>query len=305
MHGFEPGNRDVRVALRTGDLAVAQDLLHMADVGTVVEHGRGHRVAEQVAGAALGNAGLLEVVAHAPAQPVRRQRMSVLVQEQVPLCGIAQQHRPRHAFVLRHPGQRPLTDGRKPIFLALAQPHVQRAAGSIKVGLVQVRQLGAADASGVEQLQAGAITQAFGLLDVGQGQDGFHFLQRQRLAQVVGAPGQFQVGGRIRGDDLVPHQPAEEHFQREQRDPLAVHCDRLPVRLAVHEQVPLEPRQVRMRDRIELLDAALVAPAVEVRQAATACFLVSQAALGGLQMLQIAPYPRRQAVGIARCQQLR
>lgn len=83
--------RHVRVALRAGDLAVAQDLLHVADVGAVVQHRRGHRVPEQVAGAAFLDAGLFEVVADTPTQPVRRQGVSILAQEQVLLRRIAQQ----------------------------------------------------------------------------------------------------------------------------------------------------------------------------------------------------------------------
>lgn len=73
VNGMQAGNGHVRIPLRTGDLPMPEDLLHMADVRPVVEHCRRHRVPEQVAGAALGDAGPLEVIAHAPAQPIRRE----------------------------------------------------------------------------------------------------------------------------------------------------------------------------------------------------------------------------------------
>src|SRR6266853_1985354 len=54
---FELGDGDVRVDLGGGELRVAQDRLYEADVGAVLEHVSGHRVAEQMRSAGLIDTG--------------------------------------------------------------------------------------------------------------------------------------------------------------------------------------------------------------------------------------------------------
>lgn len=50
---LEQTDRDSRVELRGRQACVARDLLEHADVGAVLPHRRGHRVAQQVTGPVL------------------------------------------------------------------------------------------------------------------------------------------------------------------------------------------------------------------------------------------------------------
>ena len=65
--GLDPGGtavEDVGVDHRGGDVLVAEQLLHGADVASVFEQMRGKRVPERVAGRALGDAGRQDRAAH-------------------------------------------------------------------------------------------------------------------------------------------------------------------------------------------------------------------------------------------------
>lgn len=123
VNGMQAGNGHVRIPLRTGDLPMPEDLLHMADVRPVVEHCRRHRVPEQVAGAALGDAGPLEVIAHAPAQPIRREGPQLAMRA---LCVMGDQEVSLTPFF--SPFLRELLQANDPIFLASPLPLEQLAA---------------------------------------------------------------------------------------------------------------------------------------------------------------------------------
>lgn len=60
---------------------MAEDCLDVADIGAVVEHGGGHGVAEDVAGAARGDASVFQVPAHEIAKIAGIERVAELVYE--------------------------------------------------------------------------------------------------------------------------------------------------------------------------------------------------------------------------------
>ena len=64
MHFAQLADRHVRVDLSAGEAVVTQDRLNVPDVGTVVEHEGGSRVAKQMARAPLGDACLVQELAH-------------------------------------------------------------------------------------------------------------------------------------------------------------------------------------------------------------------------------------------------
>ena len=68
MHGLQPAQRQVRIDLRGGNVGVAQQQLHAAQIGAVLHHVRGATVAQPVrAGALFGRL-------HQVPDPLPRQR---------------------------------------------------------------------------------------------------------------------------------------------------------------------------------------------------------------------------------------
>ena len=61
--------------------------------------------------------------------------------------------------------------GEKSAFSAFAFADGEAVAGGIVVAEVELAELGAADAGGVEQFEHGAIAQAEGIVDVGEGEE--------------------------------------------------------------------------------------------------------------------------------------
>jgi hypothetical protein len=76
VHGPQPFDADVGVALGRLQAYVAEHLGDLADVRPALEHQRRHRVAQQVTAAALGDPGDGQVPAHLAAEPVRAERVA-------------------------------------------------------------------------------------------------------------------------------------------------------------------------------------------------------------------------------------
>jgi hypothetical protein len=81
MNPLQVTDRDVGVARRGGEVGMAQDRLQVPDVGTVVQHVGRHGVAQQVAGATLGQAGPRHTPSDEIAQPVPNVRLAGVAEE--------------------------------------------------------------------------------------------------------------------------------------------------------------------------------------------------------------------------------
>src|SRR4051812_30400983 len=77
---FHPTRRQVRVDLRRAQALVAEQLLHAAQVGAVVQQVRGEAVTQRVRADARIEAGRHEVLVQLATDRARAQRLAVLVE---------------------------------------------------------------------------------------------------------------------------------------------------------------------------------------------------------------------------------
>ncbi len=79
VHVLQLPDRDLGVDLGGGQLAMAEDGLDVTDVGAVVEHQRRHRVAEDVAGPGLFDAGLFDRFLYPVGEPVLAEGLAIFM----------------------------------------------------------------------------------------------------------------------------------------------------------------------------------------------------------------------------------
>ncbi|MNN18550.1 hypothetical protein D3C81_1317620 [compost metagenome] len=213
----------VSVNLCGGDVRVAKQVLHRAQVLGRLQHMAGEGVPQHVRMqvlAQLAHAGL----AHAQLDRPRAQALAALADEQRLVDG--------HALAPRQPGLQRLArlapDRQLAHLVALAE-HPHQAGGEIQLRQVQAGQLGQAQAGGIEQFEHGLVAA------------GEKIVRRRALQQLLGAVGveQFrqallalgraQAGARVvtamAFADQVAVQPAhrgEEARQAGRRQALAV-----------------------------------------------------------------------------------
>lgn len=81
MHPLQIADRDLGVACRGTEIGMAQDGLKVPDVGAVVQHVRGHGMAQQMASAALGQPGPCHSPSDQVAQPMADIRLAGVAKE--------------------------------------------------------------------------------------------------------------------------------------------------------------------------------------------------------------------------------
>lgn len=146
---------DLGVDLGGGQFGVAEELLDEADVGSVFEHEGGTGVPQQVAGAAFAECGGVDVVADELGQPVRRERLEQVRQEQGAVIGFAGIHRPDLVAVSGDPRKGAVADGHDAVLPALALADEEGAALGIDVVGLEAHQLAAPHAGAVKGFHGG------------------------------------------------------------------------------------------------------------------------------------------------------
>ncbi len=149
--------RDLRVDLRRRKVRVPQDHLDVTDVRAVLQHVRGARVAEQMAGAGMRDASVLEMTFDEIAQPSRRERPAVIMQEQRMPIVSAFKLGAHFAQVLVDPRTGALPDRHHAILVALAVADHECALREVDLVELQVNELHAPDAARVQRLEDRAI----------------------------------------------------------------------------------------------------------------------------------------------------
>ena len=163
---FQLTDAHLRVDLRGREVGVAQHLLDVADVRSILQHQRGHGVAKEMAGSLLGDVGGVDVVAGELGQSVGAEGLAVVGEKQVALVGLDDIRRPHLVGILLGPCNGPVADGDHAILLALALPYQQGAPVHVQVVAVEADELHAPHARGVEHLEDGPIPDAQGIADI-------------------------------------------------------------------------------------------------------------------------------------------
>ena len=217
--------RDVGVERGGLQALVAQERLDDAEVGPAPEHVGGAGVAEQVTGTGPLEVGFGEQALDAGGEGAAAKACSLVGEEQSRFCWVILQSRAAFLPVALDPVQRTLTEGHEAIPPAFARADQQGQVAVIHVAEIEIRQLQAADAGGVEGFQDRPIPEALHGLEVGLGKDGFDVFDRQeRMGKLPGPFGQDPLGGGVDEEAPFPNQPAEEALERGEQDVLGTPC---------------------------------------------------------------------------------
>ena len=191
-----------------------------------------------------------------------------------PQSGSITSSRPHLLDVAAYPVDRTRAQRHIAVFLALALADHERAVLQVHVVELEVDQLGAADAAGVERLQDGAIAQRLRIeppLLIRAQRERHHLLdllaREDVRRQAPMHARQLQLGSRIGEDVILACEPLEEHPQRDQPLLLGGEGQRLAVVLAVVVQMAPVTLQDRPGDVLRGADAALIGPADEAAHA--------------------------------------
>lgn len=117
---LERPDTDLGVNLRGVQADMSEHGLDKTDVCAVLQHQRGHGVTEQMATAALADAGFVDVLAHQLAQAIGAEHFALLGQEQRAVVLGQRKLGPDVVAVFGDPGQSPFADGDHAVFFALA-----------------------------------------------------------------------------------------------------------------------------------------------------------------------------------------
>jgi hypothetical protein len=130
--------------------------------------------------------------------PIGRERLAERGQEQRGVVSAAGQLGPHIIAIFDDPSQRPLADRQHPVLLPLALADHDRAAIGIDVVELEVDQLEAADAGGLERLEYRAVADADQRREVRHRQHLLHLFDVQDVAgQSLFDARHVQLGGRI------------------------------------------------------------------------------------------------------------
>ena len=119
---------------------MAQHLLDEADVDSVLQHDRRHRVPKEMARTSLTDVCGVHVVAHHLRQAVRVEGVAGIREEEDAVVGFEHEAGTHLSDVLVDPGDRAIAGRDHAIFLALALAHHDRAALHVEVALVPRRE---------------------------------------------------------------------------------------------------------------------------------------------------------------------
>ena len=220
---------------------VAEELLDEAAVRAVFEHVYGAGMAEKMAASGFGHPGGVHGAAHPVAEVGRAEALAVAAEEKRGLGRIEQEAGAGGPEVAGQPFEGARADGHHAAPAALAAADVQGGARRVEVVEVEPDEFAAARAGGVEGFENGAVSDAQRVGDVGDGEHGGDFLAAQSAGkQAVGFAGQFEVGGRVGGEAVLPAEMGEEALQGAEPGALGGDPERLAVLLAVAPEPALE-----------------------------------------------------------------
>ena len=113
--------------------------------------------------------------------------------------------------VFVEPAGGPGAEGDEAVLAALALVDEEGAPRGVEVAELEPGGLGAAEAAGVEEFKQGAVAEAEGVVDVGDGEEFFYFLGGEGLVEeAAGGAGLFEVRRRVGGEAAFAAEPGEE-----------------------------------------------------------------------------------------------
>ena len=265
VDGLELLDADLGVNGGGFQLLVAQKLLDETDVRPSFEQVDGRCVPHQMTASGAADVGGLEPFGNLTAQHIGVEGLAVTGQKEVRLLGVQQQARAHLVEIAGEPFQRAAADGYHAVLVTLALADVERLALAVQVGDMKAGQLAAADAGGIEGFQNGAVAEAEGITDVGDGEDGAGFAEAERLlGKVLFLAWQFKFRGRVGNEEVLFGEPGEEALEGAKAGTLGADPERIAVFLAPVPEVALVAFEDGLGDRGGKRQLALDGPEQEL-----------------------------------------
>ncbi len=163
MDLLQRSDRNLGIDLRRLDIFVAEHLLDITDVRPALVHQRCHRVSEEMTGAGLAQLRRVDPLLYREAQMIAAERLTLRCEEHGHVVRLDGKLRSALPDVLLKPCDRPLSDRRISVFLALA---VDEDQATIKREIVELElhRFQTPDAGRVQHLQDRPVTQPDNLL---------------------------------------------------------------------------------------------------------------------------------------------
>lgn len=264
MDLLQRSDGDLGIDLGRLDVFVAEHLLDVPDVRPALVHQRGHRVAEEMAGAGLAQLRRVHPFLHRIAQMIAAERLTLRREEDGHIVRLDGKLGTGLPNVLLQPCDRPFPDRRIAVFLALAVDQDQATVERQVIEFEQDR-FKTPDAGRVQHLQDRPVTQSDRIAQVAALHDPLDLLGGEDvLGQGAAQPGQLQLRGWVVEDVVLPGHPSEPDAQRDEASVLRTEAQRLPVLLSIVEEMPLVSLQHWPGDLDRLAQPALPAPLDEV-----------------------------------------
>ena len=187
---------------------MAEQHLHHAQVGTVVEQVRGKGVAQGVRRQRRQHAGRARMLLHQVPEGLARHGAAARGHEQRVARLALENGRARLAQVAHQPGVRLLAE-RHQAFLAALAARAQGALGETDVHRLEVDQFAHSQAAGVHEFEHGTVAQPERRVGVGRGEQRLDLRLAQRRGHAHGLLGRQQLERRVGAEAVFAHGPAE------------------------------------------------------------------------------------------------
>ena len=270
MDGAEVVDADVGVALGCFEAGVAEHFGDVADVGSAFEEEGCDGVAEEVAAAFLGDAGVAQVALDFAGEPVGADWCADGGEEESFAAWFVGEAWAGEVEVEAEPEEGAFGDWDVAVFRAFAAADEDGGPLEVDVADGEVDQFLAAQGAGVEDFEDGTVAQA---------ERARHIRLRQQRRHLGRAEGRFgkppvrsrhqEIAGRVGRQLTAAPQPGEEVADRDQALCLSGDREGLAVSLAMLEQPPLVALQKLERNCVGRVDTVLLAEAGEVAETAT------------------------------------
>ena len=209
--------RQVRVHLRGRERLVAKELLHRAQVRTVVQQVRRERVADGVRADVGVEADLHEILGDLAAHRAAREARTVLVHEERRIGARDESSSAHlcveHVEVVAQALQRVRAQRHEALAAALATDH-DALVRLVQVATVDGDDLAHADTRRVERLEDRAVARAQQVAVVGRREQALDLVHGDRLGKPARLLRRADQGHRVRGGDAALFQPLVEGAER-------------------------------------------------------------------------------------------
>jgi len=263
---LQPGDTNLSIEGRGVGFAMAEELLNVAAVGSVLEEVGGTGVAQEM-GASFGDVGGSQDFADVLAEPFGRERFAETCQKEAPLLAFENEAGAHFLEVAVDPVEGTGADGHKALFVSLRFANVDGEALVVEILDVQAAKFPTAHGGGVKGFEHRAVADAEKVGGVGHAHDDLDLAHGEGFGRelVLGAR-EFKFTGGVGHEDPFFYEPAEVVLDDVEFYALSVDSHGFAVGLAVSPEPGLVALEVGNGDLADRAEAAFDSPPEEAAQ---------------------------------------